>query len=203
MRLSKARKACVTAMMKDTIFEAASSLLEQHGSGGLTMDRVATKVGLATGSLYNYFQGKDDLLRFFYARLVEPSFLAIQKVADSDLPASQKLEPILRVVMESAVSHKGLIRLLAGIDSNSEVRKDIRPRMLRILMTIFKQGIEDGSFRPHNPMHTSRMFLGCLTELFELQAGGASNEEVQGFAETLIDAAVNGFSIRVEKESKP
>ena len=29
MRLSKARRACVDAMMKDTIFDAAGSLLER------------------------------------------------------------------------------------------------------------------------------------------------------------------------------
>ena len=87
MRLSKARKALVTAMMKDTICEAASSVLEQHGAGGLTMDRVASTVGLATGSLYNYFQDKDDLLQFFYTRLAGPFFQAIEETANTELPA--------------------------------------------------------------------------------------------------------------------
>ena len=33
MRLSKARKACLTAMMRDTIFEAASSVLDATRGG--------------------------------------------------------------------------------------------------------------------------------------------------------------------------
>ncbi len=48
MRLSNARRACVEAMMKDTIFDAAGALLEEKGTDGLTMDRVASKVGVAT-----------------------------------------------------------------------------------------------------------------------------------------------------------
>ena len=72
MRLSKARKACVEAMMKDTIFDAAGSLLEERGADGLTMDRVATKVGVAKASLYNYFKDKNELLRYSYTRMVEP-----------------------------------------------------------------------------------------------------------------------------------
>jgi hypothetical protein len=88
---------------------------------------------------------------------------------------------------------------LAGIDHDSEIRKSTRPRLLQILTTVFEQGIKDGSFRPHDPTHTSRMFLGCLSELFELQANGASNEDVHRFADTLIDATVNGFSIHAEK----
>jgi AcrR family transcriptional regulator len=203
MRLSKARREFVTAMMKDTIFEAAGSVLEQHGVGGITMDRVATKAGLATGSLYNYFQDKDDLLHFFYSRLVEPCIHAIEEAADEDLPAPQKMERILRTSLEYAVKHKGLLRLLAGMDYDSEVKKKTRPRLLQILTTIFEQGIKEGSFRPHEPTHTGRMFLGCLSELFELQAGGAADEEGNRFAETLIDATVNGFSIHARKSPEP
>jgi AcrR family transcriptional regulator len=199
MRLSKARKACVTTMMKDTIFQAASSLLEQHGSDALTMNQVATKVGFATASLYNYFQDKDDLLHFCYSRLVEPCLQAVEEAAGTDLPATQKLERILRTALEHAVKHKGLIKLMAGMDYDSKIRRDTRPRLLQILSTIFQHGINEGSFRPHDPTHTARMILGCLSELFDMQAGGASNEDVNSFADTLIDAVVHGFSIHTEK----
>ena len=67
MRMSKARKACVSAMMKDTIFEAATSVLEQHGVGGMTMEGVATTAELGTASLYTYFREQDELLQFIYA----------------------------------------------------------------------------------------------------------------------------------------
>ena len=199
MRLSKARKACVTTMMKDTIFEAASSLLEQHGSDALTMNQVATKVGFATASLYNYFQDKDDLLHFCHSRLVEPCLQAVEEAAGADLPATQKLERILRTALEHAVKHKGLIKLMAGMDYDSKIRRDTRPRLLQILTTIFERGIKEGSFRPHDPTHTARMILGCLSELFDMQASGTSNEDVNRFAGTLIDAVLNGFSIRSDK----
>jgi AcrR family transcriptional regulator len=195
MRLSKARKACVTTMMKDTIFEAASSLLEQQGSDALTMNQVATKVGFATASLYNYFQDKDDLLHFCYSRLVEPCLQAIEEAAGADLPATQKLERILRAALEHAARHQGLLKLMAGMDYDSKIRRDTRPRLLQILTSIFQRGITEGTFRPHDPTHTGRMFLGCLLEVFDLQASGASNQDVNRFAETLIDATLNGFSI--------
>jgi TetR/AcrR family transcriptional regulator, multidrug resistance operon repressor len=201
MRLSKARKACVAAMMKDTIFEAASSVLEQHGASGLTMDRVATTVGVATGSLYNYFQDKDELLRLFFSRLVEPFLRAIEEIAAAELPAPRKLEKILRTAWEYAIKHKGLIRLLAGTDRVGQIRKETRRRFLRILTAIFEQGIQEGSFRPHNPAHTGRMFHGCLSELFELQADAALNEEVNDYVGVLIDATLNGSSIHAKKEA--
>ena len=56
-KLSATRKELLTTMMKEAIFEAATSVLCAHGVSGMTMDRVAAAAGLAKGSLYNYFHG--------------------------------------------------------------------------------------------------------------------------------------------------
>ena len=162
MRLSKARREFVTAMMKDTIFDAADSVLEEHGVRGITMDRVATTAGLAKGSLYNYFADKDDLLQFIYTRLVEPFFQAFDEIVEGDLPARQKLEKVLQTTLQCHAEHKGIIRLLVETDQNTRSRKTTRPRFLRLLTSIFLRGIEEGSFHPHNAEHTGRMFYGCV-----------------------------------------
>jgi AcrR family transcriptional regulator len=199
MRLSKARREIVTAVMKDTIAEAADSVLQQHGVGGMTMDRVATTAGLATASLYNYFRDKEELVQFIYARVVEPFFQAIEETAKAKLPAPRKLEIILRTALEHAVRHKGLIRLLAGAQQGDQIRRESRPRSLRIFVAIFEQGIREGSFRPHNSSQTGRLFLASLGELFELQMDGASDVEVNEFVDVLIDTVLKGFSLHPEK----
>ena len=143
------------------------------------MDRVASTVGLATGSLYNYFEDKNDLLQFFYTRLVEPFFEPIEEIATTELPAPQKLEKILRTAWEHAVKNKCLIRLFVGGDQRAEIRRDTRPRFQRILTAIFEQGIREGSFGAYNPAHMARMFQGCLSELFDLLAEGATERGVE------------------------
>jgi AcrR family transcriptional regulator len=194
MRLSKARKEIVTAMMKDTIFEAAGSVLEEHGVSGITMDRVATTAGLATGSLYNYFQDKDDLLQFIFTRLVEPFFQAIEEIVRGNMPAPRKLETVLQATLEHSVKHKCIIRLLAETDQEHKVKKTTRPRFLRLLTLIFEQGITEGSFRPHNPAFAGRMFCGCLSELFEMRADDASSADANSYVETLIALVLRGIS---------
>jgi TetR/AcrR family fatty acid metabolism transcriptional regulator len=186
-------------MMKETIFQAATTVLCKHGVNGTTMNRVAEAANLAKSSLYDYFESKDDLLRFFNTRLVEPCFQAVEEISNSDLPAPQKLEKVLRTCLEYALQHKGLIRLLAGAEQSEQIRKNVRPRFLRLLTTLFEQGIREGSFRSHNPAHTGRMFHGCLSELFELQAAGASDAEAKDYVGVLIDSVQNGFSIHTEK----
>lgn len=199
MRLSKARKACVTAMMRDTIFEAAGMVLAHHGENGFTMDRVASTAGLTAGSLYTYFENKNELLQFVHDRIVGPFVETIEEIARSSETASKKLEAILRTALDHSMTHRGLIRLLANVDRSNDLRKQTRPRILQVVTSIFEQGIVAGEFRPHDPSHSARMYLGCLSEFFELQVGGASDDEVKRFAATLIDATVHGFSIHTKK----
>jgi AcrR family transcriptional regulator len=201
MRLSKTRREFVTSMMKDSIFEAAGSVLLEHGAGGLTMDRVAATAGLAKGSLYNYFEDKNELMRFFYSRLIDPFLQKIEEIAQSDVPTPRKLESILRMALDRSNKHKAIIRLL--IDSNPEfyeAKIRTRPRLLEIYETIFRQGIEERSFPPHNPTHFAHMFLGCLSELFEWQKHGATSEDASAYVETLIGVSANAFSASIAND---
>src|ERR1700687_5687240 len=51
------RQMCETA-----ILEAAHRLLAEKGYQGMTMDDLATRVGIAKGSLYQHFRSKEELL---------------------------------------------------------------------------------------------------------------------------------------------
>jgi TetR/AcrR family transcriptional regulator len=198
-RLSKTRKALLTTMMRESIFEAATSVLCEHGVQGTTMNRVAEAANLTKSNLYNYFQDKKELLEFFNTRLVEPCLHATEEIVQSDLLAPQKLEKILRTVWDYCVKHKGLIRLLRGTDQDSEIRRNTRPRVLKMLTAVFERGIQEGSFHPHNPAHMGRMLSGSLSELVELQAEGASSAETNDYVEALVNAVVNGIVIRVKR----
>ena len=167
------------------------------------MDRVAEAANVAKSSLYDYFESKDELLRFINTRLVEPFFQTMEEIADGDLPAPQKLEKISARALERSDKQKGIIRLLAETGQEQpRLEGGFARDSCGFSRLFFRQGIREGSFRPHNPANTGRMFLGCLSELFELQADDASSEEVNDYVEALIDATVNGFSIHAEKSSK-
>ena len=161
-RVSKTRQAVVARMMREDIFEAATTVLCKYGVNGTTMNRVAEAANLTKSNLYYYFRDKDELLQFFNTRLLEPCLQAIEEVAKCDLPASQKLEKILRTTWEFAQHHKGLVRLIMEADQDSTVRKTVRPRVLGLFTRVVEQGIREGSFRSHNAEHTGRVFNGAL-----------------------------------------
>jgi AcrR family transcriptional regulator len=49
-------------MREDAILDAAHSLLAEKGYQGMTMDDLATRVGIAKGSLYQHFKSKEELI---------------------------------------------------------------------------------------------------------------------------------------------
>ena len=202
-RLSKARKEQLNTMMKESIFEAATSVLCKHGVDGTTMNRVAAAAELSKSSLYDYFPSKEELLAFVSERIVAPFLEMLEDVVRIDLPAPQKLETILRTAFDQSTKHKAVIRLLMQSNQEHQVKKECRPRILEAFTSIFEQGIEGGFFHPHNPAYTGRMLLGSLVELFELQASNASDEATSEYVAALIDAVLHGLSIHVEKGPTP
>ena len=200
-RLRKARRELLTAMMKESIFEAASSVLSEHGVDGTTMNRVAEAADLSKSSLYDYFPSKEELLEFVVDRMFIPFMQAVNEILRADLPAPQKLEKVLWIASESGAKHKGILRLLAHVDREQDMKKRTRPQILEVFTTIFEQGVKEGSFHPYNPAHTGRMFMGAVSQLTELWESDASEEEVvNGYVKVLIDATLHGVSIHVEKD---
>ncbi len=49
-------------LREEAILEAANRLLSEKGYQGMTMDDLASRVGIAKGSLYQHFRSKDELV---------------------------------------------------------------------------------------------------------------------------------------------
>lgn len=166
------------------------------------MNRVAEAASLSKSSLYDYFENKEDLLAFVAKRIVGPFLRLLEDLVPTSVSAPEKLETILRHALDNSTKHKAVIRLLAQADHRQRVRQSTRPRILEAITAIFEQGIEEGSFQPHNPAHTARMFMGCLSELFELQMSSTSDEAATEYVGILI-GAVRGLSIHVANSPGP
>ena len=75
---------------RERILTAASTLIVENGLQ-CSMAEIAQTAGVATGSLYNYFASKDDLVRGVYARLTsEIAAVLVREFAD-DVPHEQRV----------------------------------------------------------------------------------------------------------------
>ena len=60
--------------------QVAMALFIEQGFHGTSVQMIANRVGMATGSLYRYFHGKDELIRAIYRNAVEKMLLRLLKM---------------------------------------------------------------------------------------------------------------------------
>lgn len=141
--LRSERKELLTVVMREAIYEAAVSVLAEHGVTGMAMDRVAAAADLAKGSLYQYLTDEEDLLQFTYTKAFEPLLTAAEEVYRTSLPAPEKREAILRPVFGNLAKHRELFSLLLKDDAalHLPTRDERFSRRIAIFAGIFQQGI--------------------------------------------------------------
>lgn len=94
--LAAQRKRLADSIMRNAIYDGVMEVLGEHGLAGATMDRIAATVGIAKGSLYNHFRGKDDLLEFVHERTIRPLLESTEQIAATDRTAADKIEAMIR-----------------------------------------------------------------------------------------------------------
>jgi AcrR family transcriptional regulator len=198
-KLATVRRELLSSMMKEAIYEAAVSVLAEHGVEGMTMDRVAVAANVAKGSLYSYFDGKRELLEFVHARIVDPMLKAGEETIHADLPVVEKLERILHVVFDQLARNRGLSNLLMN-DGNARVLLEPTARTKRGIAigqfaVIFRQGIDEGLFRTLDPTQLAEMFFGAMANLWQRSLAADTFRNTDELIEPLVSVFLNGIAV--------
>ena len=198
-RLSSTRKELLTAMMKEAIYEAAVSVLAEHGAAGMTMDRVAAAASMAKGSLYSYFESKQELLQFVHGKVVEPIQKAVEERLRSDMPVLAKLEAILRVIFDQTAEHQELFSLLLKDDDARLILEPTERTNRQIAVghfaEVFRQGIDEGLFHPHDPVQLGEMFFGALLGFWQPALAAGNFQQPDQLIKPLMEIFLRGVAV--------
>ncbi|MEC5147098.1 HTH tetR-type domain-containing protein [Chitinophaga sp. 180180018-2] len=89
----------------DQIFQAALKLVARNGLSGITMGDLSKEAGIATGTLYVYFKGKDELINALFATCRENSVQASFKGYDPQLPYKPGFRSIWMNILRYKLQH--------------------------------------------------------------------------------------------------
>jgi len=102
------------------IIEHAEKILEQQGYEALSMRAIAKSCGIATGTIYNYFPTKRELLVQMMADYWETNFAVIDEISESGADLFFILKKIFAVIEEFALQFRDV---WAGMRQESETSK--------------------------------------------------------------------------------
>jgi AcrR family transcriptional regulator len=143
----------------DTILEAAEHVFAELGPAA-GMDAIATKAGVAVGTLYNHFRDRDALVdALFEARATVLLDRVRREIADSE---GERFRPRLTRVLEAVLASTSPNPRFRQVFLQAEVRKPRRSAVLErlrgVLAPLVEQGQRESALR-RDPYRLQAAFL--------------------------------------------
>jgi AcrR family transcriptional regulator len=148
-----ARKA-EPAVRKQAILDAALDVFAECGFEAARLDDVATRAGVAKGTLYLYFDDKEDLFEEVVRSAVSPILERLGALAAApDLPTDKILESLFAVFEKEVLrtKRKLLIRLIIAEGPRFPriaefYYRNVVSRIMPLIANVMERGVEQGEF---------------------------------------------------------
>jgi AcrR family transcriptional regulator len=162
---------------RNQILDAAVEVFAEKGFHHTTTKDIASRAGIAEGTIYNYFEGKDDLLIGMMARLTELETLG-DELAEALLgDVRDFFVAIFRRRVESLERAEDILRaILPEVMVNAELRahyyQEFVLRVARMIEQYVRARIELGHIRPVDAALATRAVQSMFIGLFVMRIIG-------------------------------
>jgi AcrR family transcriptional regulator len=165
-----AKKEIVTAFRTREILGAARQIIEQRGVEAVTMDEIASAAGVAKGTLYLYFEGKEDLVQALMAQVGEDILDDVQRVAQTAELPEEKLRRVIALLLGHMERERVLFPIYVrdlmrwGKHGKGRWRHlwDLDEQVTGLITQIFAEGMAAGRFIAADPRLLAFLFRGMI-----------------------------------------
>jgi TetR/AcrR family transcriptional regulator, fatty acid metabolism regulator protein len=105
------------------ILQAAEEVLQEKGYYDTSMDEIAARVGIAKGTIYTHFPGKEELVVAIFKRSMETFLQGIDGVLAQEPTPTAKLEALLEFIYTGLYSKQ--TRLLSSMYNGVDIKRMI------------------------------------------------------------------------------
>lgn len=197
-RISARRKA---------ILAAAEQVFAAKGYTAATVDEIAEKAKISKGSVYNYFQSKQDLFGELFLKEIKEEEALTEEMLRRNIPAKEKFELFLKQCFERFTKYEHLGRLVlefwvtaagqGGEGLFAEVFRGLYERYRRRVVAMFKQGQAEGDFvLEYGPEVSASLLIAAVDGMHIQVLLGARSPwtqmEFSAFQQAVADALTAG-----------
>lgn len=153
----------------DQILDAALELFARKGFHAASMDDLVAESGLSKGSLYWYFESKDDIVFGVLKRMFEHELGELDELIAQEGPARPRLMRLVEQLAEEIHRMERQMPLVyefyAVLSRRPEVREYLQAyfrRYKELLARLLRQGVTAGEIREHDVERTALSLAGVL-----------------------------------------
>lgn len=183
--------------LREHILGCALEMVAEDGFSAVSMSRLASTAGIATGSLYRYFPGKGALAAEVFTRATRIEINALKEQFRGQGSAAERLCAGIAHFAARAWHSRQLAHALIAEPLEPDVdteRLRYRAAYAELFHQLIKQGIEDGSFQVDNIPITAACLVGAIAESLigplspqarALRASGLPSDSLESYSRAL------------------
>jgi AcrR family transcriptional regulator len=187
------------------IVAAALELFAERGFAATRLDDVAARAGVSKGTLYLYFDNKEELFKAVVRESLLPNIARVETlVAGFDGPTPDLVRRMIETIgMTVATSRLGALPKLVIAESGNfpDIARfyldEVINRGLRLIESVLKRGIERGEFRPVDTGLTVRAVVAPVILLAiwknSFEPVDAEPIDAQAYLANSLDMLMNGL----------
>ena len=168
-KLTRKKKEIVEELMKDTVFDATSRIIEEKGWNGLTMERVAEKAEVSKGTLYNYFRDKKELVWLVMTRFITETEIRIKKNIEKHKDPTEALKQVIKEELYFRKEKSFMVlAFMQAFQEEPKLRErfseEIHPlnSIRKAITDLFQKGMSEEKFRKMDPAALSSLLSSIL-----------------------------------------
>lgn len=180
------------------ILEAATELLAEKGYAGCSVAAVAERAGIATGSVYQHFPGKAELVVELFRGVVGREVEAVREAATLPGDPAERVATVFETFARRALKapRRAYALLAEPVDAPVEAERVVFRRVFREVVTEhIAEGVHSGQLPPQDAAFTAAALVGAATEML---VGPLTTNDTAGELRPFILRALGGFSDRVK-----
>lgn len=178
---------------KRAIFESTLALIQDHGFHGAPMSLVAKNAGVAAGTIYHYFESKDQLICELYSYNKGRITNVISDILEEPIPYKEKFYKIWLKIYEFYAENANVLTFFEQY-INSPYNASKNPNHFKgELYNFFKDGVDKKEVKGLRPEIIMILILGSINSTAKLHKFAnvpVTDQEIQ----QIIDILWHGIS---------
>ncbi len=184
------------------ILNATCRVVARHGFQGATVERVAEEAEIAKGTVYLYFQNKDELFTAAVEQGIQNFTSQVRTQVAEALTPLEKLQGLIEVSLELSDTYRDFFKtlllernFLAASPNHPEAAHmlDLYLAHIHFIEEIIQDGVRVGVFRPHNVEAAAFVLNEAIRGCFQQRALGLTARPAAEDAGILLDLFFNGI----------
>ena len=185
--------------VRQKILDAAEQRLWHYGFKKTTIDEIASDAGVGKGTVYLYFDGKEDIGLAIVANYKETSLREIEAIAgEAGKTPVQKLKEMLQhpvvVAHQKCQASPAMLEMIVAIKPH--IRAHIQPfteREYALLAQVLDEGNATGVFDVEEPLRAARTLKSMTNGFLPPSLSEVSAQEIMADISEIVDLTVRGL----------